>query len=156
MHPGSGFVAGTEQMMAARRHPTGEMTHKQGPEQPRNDDHERKVTLKFDELGWSSLEASAGRSARALHGLLSQGELHAPRAALTAPRFKPPDVGSAREVRLTLPPRRWRRLEDEAERQGVPLERLIEHASLLYLADVDAGRVAERVLERAEEDGDGA
>jgi hypothetical protein len=132
------------------------MTHSQGPEEPGKTEHERRITLRFDEFGWSSLEASAGRSARALHGLLSravswfEGELSAPRAALTVPRFRPPDVGSAREVRLTLPPSRWRRLEAEAARQGIPVERVIEHAALLYLADVDAGRVAGRVLERAE------
>ena len=39
----------------------------------------------------------------------------------------------------------------EAARQDVPLEQLYEHAALVYLADIDAGRVADRVLEGAEE-----
>ena len=41
------------------------------------------------------------------------------------------------------------RLEQEAERQGLPLARLCEHAALLYLADLDAGRLAERIVRRA-------
>jgi hypothetical protein len=35
----------------------------------------------------------------------------------------------------------------EAVHQRVPVERLIEHAALLFLADVDSGRVAVRILE---------
>jgi hypothetical protein len=34
----------------------------------------------------------------------------------------------------------------EAERQGVPLEELLQHAAMYYLADLDSGRLAARVL----------
>ena len=37
-----------------------------------------------------------------------------------------------------------------------PIEQLIEHAAVLYLADADAGLVADRVLERADDAGDDA
>ena len=37
-------------------------------------------------------------------------------------------------------------LRAEAERQGVPVEDLLAHAALYYLADVDSGRAAHRVL----------
>jgi hypothetical protein len=40
------------------------------------------------------------------------------------------------------------RLQQEAERQGISLESLCEHAALLYLADLDAGKVAERIARR--------
>jgi hypothetical protein len=43
-------------------------------------------------------------------------------------------------------------LEQEAERQGLGLERLIEHAAIFFLADLDAGRVAERVIRLADSD----
>jgi len=37
-------------------------------------------------------------------------------------------------------------LRAEAERQGVTVEELLAHAALYYLADVDSGRAAHRVL----------
>jgi hypothetical protein len=39
-----------------------------------------------------------------------------------------------------------RRLEQEALRQGVGLERLLEHAAMFYLADLDTGRVTEQIF----------
>jgi len=68
-----------------------------------------------------------------------------------APRFKLAAQGSPREVRLEVDADRWKVLESEAQRQGIPLERLLEHAVLLYLADIDSGRLAKRVLDRSEE-----
>ena len=37
-------------------------------------------------------------------------------------------------------------LKAEARRQGVSVEELLAHAALYYLADVDSGRAAHRVL----------
>jgi hypothetical protein len=42
-------------------------------------------------------------------------------------------------VVLALPRKDWRALEVEAEQQGETVERLIEHAAVHMLADVDAG-----------------
>jgi len=47
----------------------------------------------------------------------------------------------------------WRSLSEEAERQGVDLEALIEHAAMYYLADVDSGRAAVQIFRRAVADG---
>ena len=44
-------------------------------------------------------------------------------------------VGSTRAVRIAIAQRLWADLEMEAGRQGVELERLIEHALMLRLAD---------------------
>jgi hypothetical protein len=44
----------------------------------------------------------------------------------------------------------WRALSEEAERQAVPLEELVAHAALYYLADLHSGRLAARVLRREE------
>jgi hypothetical protein len=131
------------------------------PDLPSDQSHHgrerRRVTLRFDELGWQSLESAARDDDTTLDELLAlaiayfEGERLADRAAAVVPRFKPEGHGDPREVRLALPPSLWRRVEDEAERQQVSLEQLIEHAALLYLADADAGRVADRVLREAEE-----
>ena len=52
-----------------------------------------------------------------------------------------------REIRLDVTRACWEHLETEAARQGVALERQLEHAALLHLADIDSGRVARRVLD---------
>lgn len=36
----------------------------------------------------------------------------------------------------------WRSLDAEAARQGVSLAELVRHAAMMYVADLDAGRVA--------------
>ena len=80
-------------------------------------------------------------------------ELSAERAATVPPRFGQPAVEretrTTRTLVLELGAESLRRLEQEAERQGLPLARLCEHAALLYLADLDAGRLAERIVKRA-------
>lgn len=47
----------------------------------------------------------------------------------------------------------WADFEREAKRQGVPVERLAEHAALYFAADRDAGRVTQRILEDMEAKG---
>ena len=41
----------------------------------------------------------------------------------------------------------WARFAREAESQEVPVQRLAEHAVLYFLADRDAGRVTQRILD---------
>jgi hypothetical protein len=44
----------------------------------------------------------------------------------------------------------WAALREEADRQAVTVEELLEHAAMYYLSDLDTGRVAARILRRAE------
>jgi hypothetical protein len=110
----------------------------------------RALRLRFDEFGWARLELEARRDGEALDDLLSRAaayfyaERPTGRAATLAPGFKPDARGEPREVRLEGDAECWEGLESEAQRQGVPMERLLEHAALLYLADSDSGRLAER------------
>lgn len=46
----------------------------------------------------------------------------------------------------------WRALEDEAASQQVPVERLMEHAAFYYAAELDAGRITKRILDRIDVD----
>ena len=116
------------------------------------------LTLAFEEFGWESLESAARSDGETLDELLARAaayfdaELPTARAAMLAPPFKPGGRGTSREIRLEVSRDCWERLQGEAERQGVSLERLLEHVALLYLADIDSGRVAERLLGRAEEE----
>jgi hypothetical protein len=116
------------------------------------------VTLRFDGFGWESLESQAARDGETLDESLSRAiayfgaMLPTTRLAAVAPRFKPRDQGTPREIPLELTHGCWERLGHEAERQGIPLEQLLEHAAMLHLSDADSGRVADHVLDRAGED----
>ena len=53
--------------------------------------------------------------------------------AMTPPYFRD-GTGEAQDIALHLDEQQWQSLEDEAERQGVTLEHLVEHAAFLALA----------------------
>jgi hypothetical protein len=55
--------------------------------------------------------------------------------------------GARREFKLVIAADRWRRFVAEADRQRVSPERLLEHAAFYFVAEADAGRVAERIAE---------
>ena len=111
------------------------------------------ISITFDEFGWSVLEGEARAEGLELDRLVSlacayyKSELATERTATLVPRFD--QSAAERETRLLeleLDAESLRLLEQEAEDQELELERLIEHAAIFYLADLDAGRVAERVI----------
>ncbi len=108
----------------------------------------RRVTLSFDEFGWRSLESEADCKGETVGDLLGRAiahldaELGTSRYTVVAPAFKPSSGRLPRVFELGLPAGGWRRLSAEAGRQGIPLRRLLEHAPLLYLADVASKRVS--------------
>jgi hypothetical protein len=56
------------------------------------------------------------------------------------------------EVALEIDESLWAQMESEAERQGVTVTRLLEHAALYYAAELDAGRLTERILDELDEE----
>ncbi len=58
--------------------------------------------------------------------------------------------GGHRHLDVEIDAEVWARFEREAESQGVPVNRLAEHAVLYFLADRDAGRVTQRILDALE------
>jgi len=54
------------------------------------------------------------------------------------------------EVELMLPAGLWGAFEEEAVRQGVTVEQLSEHAIFYFAAELDAGRVTQRILDELE------
>jgi hypothetical protein len=50
-------------------------------------------------------------------------------------------------LRLSIDDGLWRALEAEAESQGVSSQQMIEHAALYFAAEVDAGRVTQRIID---------
>lgn len=118
------------------------------------------IPLTFSEFGWLALEERARSEGFELERLLAlacshyAAELAGGRAATIVPRLgQPPverDTRGTRTLALELGAKCLRRLEQEAERQGVALERLCEHAGLLYLADLDADRAGRGIIPRAD------
>ena len=111
------------------------------------------ISITLDEFGWSALEDHARVEGVGLERLVAlgcsyyQSELAAGRTATRVPRFgKPAREREPRTLVLELHARSLKGLEQEAERQGLRLERLVEHAAIFCLADLDAGRVAERII----------
>jgi hypothetical protein len=51
------------------------------------------------------------------------------------------------EVELEIEESLWREMRAEASRQGVTITQLLEHAALYYAAELDAGRLTERILD---------
>ncbi len=114
------------------------------------------ISITLDEFGWSALEDHARGEGLELDRLVAlacsyyESELAAGRMATRVPRFgRPATERESRALVLELDARSLERLEQEAERQGLGLERVVEHAAIFYLADLDAGRVAERIIRHA-------
>ena len=115
---------------------------------------QRLLLLSLEEFGASTLEAEAERflvSPAELGGYAVRYYLSdrtSERMAWKVPSL-PRDTGPqpALELKLDLNPDTWRDLDKEAERQEVSVERLLTHAIIYFLADLDAGRVELRMLE---------
>jgi hypothetical protein len=109
------------------------------------------VRLRFDRFGCRRLEASRDDEPT-LDGLLAlalahfAAEMRRGRPAATPPRFGDRRSKLAHEVELSpMENWRWEALEEQAGRWGIAVERLVEHALLLYLADLDFGRIPSRL-----------
>jgi hypothetical protein len=116
----------------------------------------RAVTLAFDEFARASLEEQAGSDGLRTDDLVRMavtyylGDLSAGRFVRRVPRFAAHAAPVRRlEVRVELPAGDWKALDGEAIRQAVPVARLIEHAVIYYLADLESGRVAARIVENS-------
>lgn len=54
------------------------------------------------------------------------------------------------ELRLGIEQKLWREFEAEAERQDVSVQQLAEHAAFYLAAELDAGRITQRILDDLE------
>jgi hypothetical protein len=61
-------------------------------------------------------------------------------------------AGEDVELDLNLEDLLWISLEAEAREQDVEVDRLLEHATLYFAAEMDAGRATERILEQIEKE----
>jgi hypothetical protein len=116
------------------------------------------VPISLTRFGWTSLEERASADGFDVAEMTEQAcanyasELDRGRLATRLPKAGADQPAETeRLLGLELDDRCAEILESEARRQGVPFERLVRHATLLYLADLDAGRVAGKIAEGVEE-----
>jgi hypothetical protein len=115
----------------------------------------RSVTLEMTSFARESVLEEASSQRVPVETLLRHAILHylsereSGRLAPQLPRFtrNAPLGDELVQLQVDLESDEWRAMEEAAEEAGVPLSRLLAHATMLYLADLDAGVVAERLLE---------
>lgn len=119
----------------------------------------RRVTIALSELAIGALKGdpeveAVARMESALRFYL--GEARGDSPAWPYPGFlRGTEARGDVEVDLELPAGLWDEFEAEAVRQGVTVEQLLEHAVFYFAAELDAGRVTQRILDRLDKGDDG-
>jgi hypothetical protein len=109
----------------------------------------RQVELVLDGFAREALGGQVARAGVSEARLIEQAVRHwlevrgSQRLSVRAPRFG--QSGSVTATRVRLAGSEWEALERSAADQGVTLERLLVHVVVLFLADLDSGRLAVRV-----------
>jgi hypothetical protein len=124
----------------------------------------RSLELALTDFSRSSLEQVARRQGVSVSTLVTRAALYylvereSDRPAARVPRLSREPAAEKKDglLRVTIELRAaaWRVLDRATESEGLPVERLLEHAALLFLADLESGRVAARLLESAEAEAD--
>ena len=120
----------------------------------------RFVTLKLSQLASEALKGGeeSGSRQRAEAGIevairFYLQDRDAGQAAWLYPAFlRGSEVREEVELRLGLDQALWRSFEAEASRQDVSVEQLAEHAAFYLSAELDAGRITQRILDDLEAD----
>jgi hypothetical protein len=63
------------------------------------------------------------------------------------------DSGEEKTVRIVVDGAVWGEFSQEAARQGISTDQLLRHAALYFAADLDSGRLTQRILEGLEGEG---
>lgn len=121
----------------------------------------RTVTIELGLLPFEALvgeeEPDAGQApARLVHAVrFYLADRGAERPGWEYPSFlRGREAGAEAKLELSVDEELWGEFEAEAARQGVSVPQLAEHAALYFAAELDAGRIAERILDEFEQDGE--
>lgn len=103
--------------------------------------------LAFDSLGIGKPEVDS--SLRMENALLCYlGDSNSGRPAWAYPEFlRGSETQKDVEVELAIAEDLWRNFEEAAAGQGVSVQQLVEHAAFYFAAELDAGRVTQRILD---------
>lgn len=120
---------------------------------------ERSARLHLTPFGLDSLESEARRQRLALATLLRHAiqyylaERRSGRLAGRVPPFARQEAGGGEiSVAVELEGSEWRRIEEAAALERVSVPALVRHAAMLYLADIDSGKLASRLVGRTRPD----
>jgi hypothetical protein len=108
--------------------------------------------LAFDALRGAAVE-SPNETALRMEGALRcyLGDKGADRPAWRYPGFlRGSETREDVDVEFTVDRDLWGRFEEEAAAQGVSVEQLAEHAAFYFAAEVEAGRLTQRILDDLE------
>jgi hypothetical protein len=117
------------------------------------------MKLRLDPFSKDALGEEAARSGSAPARVLRMAAAYyladegSGRVAWRVPRFLR-GLEDARDLDVEVDDKTREALVAAARRQKVSVERLAEHALLYYLADLDSGRIPERIRESLERDDD--
>jgi hypothetical protein len=123
-----------------------------GPGPPR-----RKIPVPVRQFAAAALSAAGEPTqeglertlSQAVHYYLSEGEPRPPGWAV--PKFLFEDAASdGHDLEVPLEPEAWQLLLEEAKRQEVEPDRLLQHAALYFAAARDSGRLTGWILEEIE------
>lgn len=115
---------------------------------------ERIVTVRLSEFAREALSGEDGQSGgpvprqvvRAIRCYLNDKGSAGP--GWSYPRFLRERTPAGEvELDLKIEDALWRSLEEEAQSQGVTVRQMLEHAVLYFAAEVNAGRLTERILD---------
>jgi hypothetical protein len=116
------------------------------------------MKLTFTSFGLAALERHARREAITAPVIVSRAasylaaDLGSGRPELQALSVEHSDSSRSVDLELQLAADASRALELEAKRQSITFEELLEFATVYYIAEMESGLAAERILRRAEED----
>jgi len=109
--------------------------------------------LAFEALSGGARDGSSRRVAHQMEGAircyLDDRDANRP-AWLYPPFLRGSEVQEDVELRLNLDGELWRAFEAEASRQDVSVQQLAEHAAFYLAAELDAGRITQRILDELE------
>jgi hypothetical protein len=114
----------------------------------------RLVVLELSEFGRGLLEEQARREHEAVAAVVREAAIYyAADLPLARPAATPPPIQSdgagplsRLELEFDLAPETWSTLETVSERRAVSLERVLIHAVLYYVADIESGRLPGRLV----------
>jgi hypothetical protein len=125
-----------------------------GLEVARENGEKRQVTVVLSRLAFEGLTGGTDLPAPvALEGALRcyLGDRGSERPAWAYPAFlRGSETKKDAPVELELDRELWSEFEEEADRQGVSVEQLAEHAAFYFAAELDAGRLTQRILDELE------
>lgn len=115
--------------------------------------------LAFEALSGDARNGSPRRVAHQMEGAVRcyLDDRDADRPAWRYPSFlRGSEVQEDVELRLSIEGELWHAFEVEAKRQDVSVQQLAEHAAFYLAAELDAGRITQRILDELEASDDSA